>query len=203
MTVKVRYRQESKDRGLMVLESAPQTRTLFTYQGPVSLAFPFLIHTITYGIKGGTYTYYGVYDKGLCVFLSNERLKTMDSMLCYSPTDMERSGLVCTNHSYDRRPHHTSLELVNTVLAVWWGMTHQIPNDWMATWKRLTPRTACKTEWKNAMTLRAMFEWDATGTQFGRAYEGYSAGVPHLTIPKDAKLIDEDLTDVATISDLD
>jgi len=203
MAVKVRYRQESKDRGLMVLESPPQIRTIFTYEGVVSLSFPFLIHAITYGIKGGQYTYYGVYDKGLCVFLANEPLETMDSMLCYSPTDMERSGLVCTNHGYDRRPYNTAVELVTTVLMVWWGMTHQIPSDLFKIWKQLTPKTACKYDWRNAMNLRTMLEWDATGTQFGRAYESYCAGVPHLKIPKDAVLIDEDLTDDAALSGLE
>ena len=191
----------SKSYGQMVLETPPQMRTIFPGSGkPVSLAFPYLIHILNYGIEGKTYTYYGVYDKGLCVFLATEALESLDSMLCYCPTDTERHGLVCTNHSYDRRTFSSSKELVNTVLAVWSGMIHNIHD--LEHWKKLTVANTCKYKWRNAMSLRAALEWDAVNAQ-GFGNYGTKAGEGLLSLPSKSALINEELNDVPALGDLD
>jgi len=203
MSTKVRFRQETKARGQMVLETPPQMRTIFPGHGkPVSVPFPYLIHIINYGIDGKNYTYYGVYDKGLCVFLATEPLASLDTLLCYSPTDMERSGLVCTNHAYDRRSYLSARELANDVLGVWSGMIHNIRHDDLEKWKKLTVANTCKYSWQNAFTLRAALEWDAVhaqgfGNYGGKAKEGL------LTVPAKCALINEELNDVPAIGDLD
>ncbi len=189
MSIKVRYRQESGNCGLLVLEATPHMRTILTWDKTycqMYLPFPYIIYIINYCINGNGYVYKGVYGKGLCVFLSNESLSSFDSMLCNSPTDTERNGLVCTHHSYDNKVFTSLPELVNKVLGLWAGAIQVIrPPVFVKAWEKLTLETVTKVAWKNAFTLRAAIDWDGT----------YLTDRNSIikTVPLGATLINEDL----------
>ncbi len=181
MSIKLRYRQEKNWCGLVVLESAPQMRTMFIanydyerYCGLTrrsmrsSLAFPYWIAIINYTITSdGRYRYGGIWEKGLGVYLSNESLVSMKSMLYLSPTDFSNYGLVCTDHTYDGQKFFSLQELVNTIIPLWCGAEHIVSEPWYSIWPKLSLSNVVKTNWKIFTPLRAALEWDAPGIASG------------------------------------
>lgn len=158
MRLKLHYIQKNKNKkfGMVILESAPQMRTLFTYgnKGRACLPFPYLIHIICYSMQNGKFIYGGVEKSGLRVFLRNSPLNTIDDVVFISPTDAENYGLVCTPHDFDHSEYDTLPELINKVITIWWNATHYIKN--VNSWLDLSLEQAVKNNWGDF----TISEWD-------------------------------------------
>ncbi len=179
MVTKVRYRQEVNSRGVLVLESTPQMRSVLRYRKAMLLPFPYIIHIICYRKEHDKYKYGGLSDQGLCVYFSNEPLNSMNSMLCFSPTD--ESGVVCTNHMYDLTTYDSLPKLVNTVLGLWYGALHTFYDINLATWRKLALEKITNVNWRNAYPLRVALESNLVGYCLIKTI-----------LPKNAVLVSED-----------
>lgn len=150
---KVRYIREKNNKGFVVLESAPQVRTVNhgvyvplsfpRYSGEVAqkvervrVPFPYLYHIVSYQIIPGRVTQYrygGLFDNGLHVFLRQKPLESTQDMLYLSPSDMDRLGLVCTDHHHDGKTFKSRSQLVEFVVNSWWQLTHYLRNHYNQT----------------------------------------------------------------------
>lgn len=116
--------------GILILESEPQMRTIFIHsqcRDRVRLPFPYTLFLLKYQrTSTGKYKYIGVYGNGLRVFGSLKPLSSMQDKIFLLPTDIERSGSVCTNHSYDNKEYDSLFEMTSEILSLWFGHVHFI-----------------------------------------------------------------------------
>lgn len=188
MGMKLRYRHEADGRGVMILETEPTGRSIFCYRqnaASIWLPFPYMIFIVHYTLSGGKAVYGGIYDKGLIVFLRNTPLETIDDQVYHSPTDMERGGLVCTPHQFDRKTYASAEELVANVVSLWWNTYHNIASTVLTKWQYKNVENVLEMEWPGrAFSLRNAIDKDYL-SQFGYG----PAGKP---LPKEAPLVNED-----------
>lgn len=132
--MKIRLHKEDHGKGLIVLESEPQIRTIFitsSFKYTERLAFPYVYHIIHYRIIHGKYYYFGIYDRGLMVFMRNKPIRSINSKFCFCPLEVERFGISCTIHEKDQSKYNSIFDLIHDVISDWWQMEHQI-NDYNA-----------------------------------------------------------------------
>ena len=91
--------------GMVVLESSPQFRTIFSNsnKGLMRLAFPYVIHVVSYKVVNEKYIFPGIYGSGLRVFFRNSSMENYSDSVAPAATDYARYGVVCTPHGYDNR----------------------------------------------------------------------------------------------------
>ena len=184
-----KYEQDNKDlnkdvkkRGMLVFESEPQVRTLFTNdnKGTHRVPFPYFINVICYSLKNNIYKYGGIYDSGLRVFFRNSPMTSFSDEVFLPPTDANRFGLVCTPHEHDRTTFKTLEELVNHVITLWWHTVHHF--EYEDRWDKMTLEQAVSNKWrptgKFPDALRKTIE-----SGYGRDNSFYP--------PEDSVLIDE------------
>jgi len=138
-------------KGLIVLESSPQIRTIFTSgnKGLVRLPFPYVMYVVGYRREKEKYIYSGVEDAGLRVFFRNSPMeKYTDSVFC-SPMDADNYGLVCTPHDHDFKVFDDLPSLVNHVITLWWNISHTIYdiNFNFNEWKELSIEECLNQNW--------------------------------------------------------
>lgn len=125
--MRLRYHVEKQNCGLLLLEAEPQVRRIFIYSQSTSnkqIPFPYILFSIRYEKSNGQYIYRGVYGSGLTVFFRNESISSVNDEVFFSPTDMERKGLVCTEHSSDNKNFKSVVDLAQFVITSWWGHCH-------------------------------------------------------------------------------
>lgn len=127
--MKIRLHQEDHEKGLIVIESEPQIRTIFltsSYKYTERLAFPYVYHIIHYRKIGKKYYYFGIYDRGLMVFMNKKPIRSINSKLCFCPLEVERFGISCTNHDKDESAYNSISDLIGDIIGDWWQMEHLI-----------------------------------------------------------------------------
>jgi len=121
-------------KGLIVLESSPQIRTIFTggNKGFVRLPFPYVLYVVGYRRKEEKYVYPGVFDAGLRVFFRNSPMEKYTDPVFYPPMDALNFGVVCTPHDHDEKVFDDLPSLANHAITLWWNMIHNygISNEW-------------------------------------------------------------------------
>jgi hypothetical protein len=53
----------------------------------------------------------------------------MSDVVFVPPTDLQRSGLVCTPHEYDGKTYKDFPSLANDIITLWWNTLHQFQNQ--------------------------------------------------------------------------
>lgn len=170
-------------RGIIVLESPPQFRTIFTNtnKGNQRFPFPYLYCVITYKVSSGKYIYPGIYGGGLRVFFRNSPMENFTDNVYLPPTDFNRKGLVCTPHNHDNKQFSTLPELVNHVITLWWETYHCLEYITDPAWKDMSMEQALSHSWRDGTKLYdALVKTESTG--YGR--NGFYP-------PKDSELVNE------------
>ena len=141
------------NRGMVILESEPQFRTLFVYgnKGLMRLPFPYIVMAITYTIENGKYIYPGISGSGLRVFFRNSPMEKYTDTVSPASTDYNRFGLVCTPHGYDSSKYETIESMCNFVISTWWNMTHvlEYPEATSKDWPNFSLEKAIGLKWGN------------------------------------------------------
>lgn len=170
-------------RGLIVLESQPQLRTIFTAgnKGTQRFAFPYLLNVICYKVSEGKYIYPGIYGGGLRVFFRNSPMQNFTDEVFLPPIDANRYGLVCTPHDYDNKQFSSLPELVSKVITLWWNTYHVVEYKSDPQWKDMTIEQALSCSWKDGRKLYdALVQTEKSGYGAGGFYP-----------PKDSELVNE------------
>jgi len=154
----MRLRFHAEDtKGLIVLESSPQIRTIFTTcnKGFVRLSFPYITYVVGYRREKGKYVYPGISDAGLRVFFRNSPMEKYTDSVYYPPMDAFRYGLVCTPHEYDRSVFFDLPSLVNYVITLWWNISHTIydNNFNFNEWKELSIEECLNQNWDGGLSF--------------------------------------------------
>lgn len=121
--------QSQPKKGLIILESEPHMRTVFvrsSHRDSARLSFPYVYFIIHYRIENGKYYYYGIYDRGLMVFMRKTPIKNLNSRLYFCPLEVESWGVACTNHSLDKSEYNSVFDLAHTIISNWWQSQHSI-----------------------------------------------------------------------------
>lgn len=123
--MKLRYQLENEKCGVIVYESDPEFRTLFTrsqVKYSVRVPLPHMLFVVKYTKTGDKFVYPGYFGIGLQVFCGNKPLGSLDEELFCFPTDT--NATVCTNHTFDNSLFDSPEELAKFVVSLWYGATH-------------------------------------------------------------------------------
>lgn len=135
--MKLKYHLDLENEGLVILESEPQMRSLITYsacRNSTRIALPYLQFAIRYCKIKGKFHYPGVYGSGLRVTGSFAPLSSDKMAVFFLPVGDVSGGRVCTPHEVDMKGFNSLNELVNSVVSMWFGVTHQICcREWAST----------------------------------------------------------------------
>jgi hypothetical protein len=211
--IRIRYRQENSHRGLIVLESDPQVRSVCVQSSikpSERYPFPYVIHVIEYTVLsaflglGKNYMYCGTYDKGLKVFMTNKPLESLEDMVYCCPTEYAGCPTtaaypICTDHRHDWLRFPSTTKLVQHVIGLWWQMTHRIYFDnyeFIRDWKNIKPENVLNTTWPiGKIQLNRAF--DLTGSNYNPRHPGSTKGANSLDhpiiVPANSPLISEPL----------
>lgn len=124
-----RVHTDRNRKGLIILESEPQMRTIFinsSHRDSVRLAFPYVYFIVHYRIINGHYYYYGIYDRGLMVFMRKTPIRNLNSKLYFCPLEAENWGVACTIHDLDNSKYDSVFDLAHTIISNWWQSQHAI-----------------------------------------------------------------------------
>jgi len=167
-------------KGLIVLESSPQIRTIFAVgnKGLARLPFPYVMYVVGYRREKEKYVYPGIYDAGLRVFFRNSPMEKYTDPVYYPPMDAARYGLVCTPHNHDNKVFDDLPSLANHAVTLWWNVVHgEISNEW----KNLSIEECLNHNWDGGLSFpNALKKTEATGY----AKNGYYP-------PDNSELVDE------------
>ena len=139
--MKLKYKQEGYDEGLIILESEPQFRSVFIKsetRNSIRLPFPYLYFTIAYVKVDNMYQYEGYYGHGLTVYAGLKPLSSLRDKMFLLPIEMSSYGAACTNHAYDNKLYNSLFELSNEVLSLWWGSIHSVYGIDIVSWSELS-----------------------------------------------------------------
>ena len=175
-----------KAEGILVLETEPARRSICAYsqtRATSYVPFPY-VYFVRY-LKTDKVTYPGIYASGLRVFISPKRLESFDDTVFYPPTDSQRKGLVCTDHSKDGKQFKSVAELGSFVVTMWWNHNHAIEYQPFQgkRWHEATMDDLPKASWTGGASLKKSLV--ATRSIYG----GQAGG--DTDIPNDAVFIDE------------
>jgi hypothetical protein len=109
------------ERGIVILESDPQTRIMLDNGSPRKISFSYLIQVIQYIKYNDKYLYMGVFNRGLSIYESNKSLESLNDPVSLSPVANDSYGLICLPHHADFVVFDTKKELIHYVLNLWWG----------------------------------------------------------------------------------
>ena len=134
--MRLKYHLKSKNlennllEGILILESAPQMRTMNfvrqSGQDNFRVPLPYVYHVVRYFERGNRFVFPGVFGSGLRVFGSLNPLKSIEDKVFLLPTDSMALGYVCTNHAWDMLDFDSLEEIVDTTIGFWWSALHSI-----------------------------------------------------------------------------
>lgn len=173
-------KKPTQTKGLIVLESTPQIRTIFTggNKGTIRLPFPYFLNVIGYRFENGKYIYPGIYGAGLRVFFRPSRIEKYTDPVFLPPMDAGLYGLVCTPHNHDNMQFDDLPSLVNHVITLWWNTVHYARYE---SWKDMSIDETLAFKWSEERSFpTALKKTEDSG--YGRG--GYYP-------PDDSELIDD------------
>lgn len=172
--MKIVYEYENGSEGAVVVQSDPQTRTIWANGGKM-VNFPYLVQIITYDkVPGNKFSYGGIYKTGLVVLFANKPIQSLEDTVYICPTEIPRYGLVCTPHQYDNKTFDTLESLIFFVTGLWWQIEHYYlyaNGDGQASsrWQRATTDEVLTMNWGTGFTLKQALNKDYPGAAgYGR-----------------------------------
>ena len=157
--MKLLYHRTDASGGLIILESEPQYRTIFSNSNASNvkrIPFPFVNFIIRYEINELGFYWRGIHGGGLRVYGSKESLKSSNDIAFVLPNETSRYGLVCSTHTLDYKSYKSLIDLVNMAVSNWWGLDNHIDYNPIPykPWHHTKPEELKNAQWQYNDSLK-------------------------------------------------
>lgn len=92
----------------------------------LNVQLPHMQFILTTRQVSGQFLYQGLSGRGLQVYFTDGTVQS-NRPLCVSTLENQRNGVACTPHEYDGAIYKTEIEMLESVVSIWYNSLH-IPN---------------------------------------------------------------------------